>query len=313
MGKNKQKNAVDLKRFKDVQSLEYYNSLDWDSIIWERTLDALKITLNDKSSLYKTRVKSNKNYVVKYSLRGFPKAFQIKVKEGTVMSNAKREFRDTPFESGSRSTSEGGSPESESDGDDLHRDANDEVIRVEGEDDPEHSEHEDAEYGRVEGRTYTRSDDMMRDVREEDELNQVDVFHADSGTEPPVDEECPEYAARRREGANADESTYSYLWSIDSALSRLDGHISGLDSHVFSMEENMTDMKGQLSTILSLLQSMHKGSTVNEEMTRSPIPSREPDTTVTASDTPIPILPLQPDTTPSPTPNPLYSPKPSLP
>ncbi|XP_038880465.1 uncharacterized protein LOC120072125 [Benincasa hispida] len=28
MGKNKQKNAMDLKRFKDVQNIEYYNSLD---------------------------------------------------------------------------------------------------------------------------------------------------------------------------------------------------------------------------------------------------------------------------------------------
>ncbi|XP_038896436.1 uncharacterized protein LOC120084698 [Benincasa hispida] len=218
MGKNKQKNAVDLKCFKDIQSLEYYNSLDWGTIIWERTLDALKTALNDKSSLYKTRVKSNKNYVVKYSLRGFPQAFQvwtyeilassidrniaerrskvvlprilrwscshsvsfkvferkifesnnIKVKEGTVMSNAEREFRDTPVErrpifelsadddsskSGSRSTSGGGSPESESDNDDHRGDANDEVVRVEGGDDPEHSEHEDAEYGRVEGGT----------------------------------------------------------------------------------------------------------------------------------------------------------------
>ncbi|XP_038892557.1 uncharacterized protein LOC120081601 [Benincasa hispida] len=216
------------------------------------------------------------------------------------------------FESGSRSTSEGGSPESESDGD-VHRgNANDEVVRVEGGDDLEHSEHEDVEYGKVEGGTYKRSDDMfddmMGDVREEDELNQVDVFHANFGTERPVDEECPECAVRRREGANADESTYSYLRSIDSALSRLDGCISGLDSRVSIMEENMTEMKGQLSAILSLLQSMHKGSTVNEEMTRSPIPSREPDTTVTASDTPIPIPPLQSDTTPSPTSNPPVQP-----
>ncbi|XP_038896437.1 uncharacterized protein LOC120084700 [Benincasa hispida] len=78
MGKNKQKNPVDLKRFKDVQNLEYYNSLDWGTIIWERTLDALKTTLNDKSSLYKIKVK-------------------IKVKEGTVMSDAEREFRDTQW------------------------------------------------------------------------------------------------------------------------------------------------------------------------------------------------------------------------
>ncbi|XP_038896011.1 uncharacterized protein LOC120084191 [Benincasa hispida] len=77
MEKNKQKNAIYLKRFKDVQNLEYYNSLDWGTIIWERTLDALKTALNDKSSLYKTRVKANKNYVVKYSLRGFPQAFHI--------------------------------------------------------------------------------------------------------------------------------------------------------------------------------------------------------------------------------------------
>ncbi|XP_038896435.1 uncharacterized protein LOC120084697 [Benincasa hispida] len=147
---------------------------------------------------------------------------------------------------------------------------------------------------------------MIGDVREEDELNQVDVFHANSSTKRLVDEECSKYTARRRKEANADESTYSYLRSIDSALSRLDGHISDLDIRVFSMEENMTDMKGQLSAILSLLQSMHKGSTVNEETTRSPIPSRELDTTATVSDTPIP--PLQPDTTPSPTPNPPVQP-----
>ncbi|XP_038902309.1 uncharacterized protein LOC120088943 [Benincasa hispida] len=61
MGKNKQKSAVDLKRFKDVQNIKYYNSLDWGTIIWERTLDALKTALNDKSSLYKTKVKGNKN------------------------------------------------------------------------------------------------------------------------------------------------------------------------------------------------------------------------------------------------------------
>ncbi|XP_038902177.1 uncharacterized protein LOC120088810 [Benincasa hispida] len=233
MGKNKQKDAINLKRFKDVQNLKYYNSLDWGTIIWERTLDALKIALNDKSSLYKTRVKANKNYVVKYSLRGFSQAFyvwtyeilassiagniaerrskreifesnNIKVKKGTVMSDAEREFRDTlvdrrpifelggdddSSESGNRLTSEGGSPESESDGDDHRGDDNDEVVRVEGGDELEHSEHEDAEYGRVKGGTYTPSDDMMGDVREEDELNQLDVYLANSGRERPVDDE----------------------------------------------------------------------------------------------------------------------------
>ncbi|XP_038896492.1 uncharacterized protein LOC120084741 [Benincasa hispida] len=33
MGKNKQKNVVDLKHFKDVQNIEYCNSLDWGTII----------------------------------------------------------------------------------------------------------------------------------------------------------------------------------------------------------------------------------------------------------------------------------------
>ncbi|XP_038903668.1 uncharacterized protein LOC120089906 isoform X2 [Benincasa hispida] len=70
------------------------------------------------------------------------------------------------------------------------------------------------------------------------------------------------------------------------------------------MEENMTEMKGQLSTILSLLQSMHKGSTVNEERPGHPSHLGSLIRTALASDTPIPIPPLQPDTTPSPTPNP---------
>ncbi|XP_038889364.1 uncharacterized protein LOC120079280 [Benincasa hispida] len=226
MGKNKQKNTVDLKRFKDVQNIEYYNSLDWGTIIWERTLDALKNALNDKSSLYKMKVKENKNYVVKYSLHGFPQAFQVwmyeilaasiagniverrskvalphilrwscshsvsfkelerdifesnntNVKGGLVMTNAEREFRDTPVdrqpifdlganddsaESGSRSSS-GGS--SESDGDDHRGGNNDECGRVEGGDEHEHSEHEDAKCGRVEGGIYTPSDDMFLDV-----------------------------------------------------------------------------------------------------------------------------------------------------
>ncbi|XP_038874922.1 uncharacterized protein LOC120067433 [Benincasa hispida] len=327
MGKNKQKNAVDLKCFKDVQTLDYYNSLDWGTIIWERTLDALKTVLNDKSSLYKTRVKGNKNYVVKYSLRGFPQAFQvwtyeilassiagniakrrskvalprilrwscshslsfkelkreifesnnIKVKEGNVMSDAEREFRDTPVdgrpifdlgtdddssENGNRSTSDRGSPESESDSDDHCRGDNDEVIRVEGGDEPEHSEHKDVEYGKMERGTYTPSDnmfhDVMEDVHDEDELNQLDVYLTDSRRERPVDEECPECAARHREGANPNESIYSYLQIMDNSLSRLDGRISGLDSCVSNMEENMTDMKGQLLAILLLLQSMCK-------------------------------------------------------
>ncbi|XP_038887205.1 uncharacterized protein LOC120077392 [Benincasa hispida] len=50
MGKNKQKNPMDLKRFKDIKNIEYYNSLAWGTIIWERTLDDLKIALNDKSN-----------------------------------------------------------------------------------------------------------------------------------------------------------------------------------------------------------------------------------------------------------------------
>ncbi|XP_038895909.1 uncharacterized protein LOC120084079 [Benincasa hispida] len=143
MGKNKQKNAVDLKRFKDVQSLEYYNSIDWGTIIWERTLDALKTALNDKSSLYKTRVKSNKNYAVITFLRGFPQAFPGMDDPSFIDSwehcGAKEQFALPRINRWS--TMRGGSPESESDGEDHRGDANDEVVKVEGGDNLDHSEH----------------------------------------------------------------------------------------------------------------------------------------------------------------------------
>ncbi|XP_038905789.1 uncharacterized protein LOC120091745 [Benincasa hispida] len=203
-----------------------------------------------------------------------------KVKEGLVMTDTEREFWDTPLdrqpifdlganddsaESGSRSSS-GGS--FESDGNDHRGDNNDECGRVEGGDEHEHYEHEDAECGRVEGGTYTPSDDMFHDVagdvRDEDELNPPDVHLADSHRERCMDEECLECAAHK-EGANPNNSIYSYLQTIESSLSRLDGRISSLDSRVSKIEENMTDMKGQLSAILSLLQSMCKGSMVIEE------------------------------------------------
>ncbi|XP_038906048.1 uncharacterized protein LOC120091949 [Benincasa hispida] len=213
---------------------------------------------------------------------------QIKVKEGIVMTDVEREFRDTPvdrrpiFDLGANDDSvesdnksgSGGSPES--DGDDHRGGNNDECGRVEGEDEHEHSKHEDAECRRVEGGIYTSSDDMFHDVVgdicDEDELNPFDVHLVDSHRESSMDEECPECAAHR-EGTNPNDSIYSYIRTIDSSLSRLDGRISSLDSRVSNMEENMTNMKGQLSVILSLLQSMCKGSTVNEETTRLSIPS----------------------------------------
>lgn len=53
VGKNKKKSAMDRRRFEKVEDLEYYNDLD-------------------KVAIYKKKVKSNKTFVVKYSLSGFP-------------------------------------------------------------------------------------------------------------------------------------------------------------------------------------------------------------------------------------------------
>ncbi|XP_038875137.1 uncharacterized protein LOC120067672 [Benincasa hispida] len=226
------------------------------------------------------------------------KSNNIKIKEGIVMTDAEREFWDTPMdrrpifdlgvdndsaESSNRSSS-GGSSESKSEIDDHRGDDNDECGRVEGEDEHEHSEHENAECGRVEGGTYTPSDDMFHDVVgdvcDEDESNPPNVHLVDSHRERSMDEECPECAAHR-EGVNPDDSIYSYLRTIDSSLSRLDGRISSLDSRVSNMEENMTDMKGQLSTILSLLQSMCKSLKI-PPLHLLPTPPLEPDTTTTS-------------------------------
>ncbi|XP_038884017.1 uncharacterized protein LOC120074969 [Benincasa hispida] len=123
--------------------------------------------------------------------------------------------------------------------------------------------------------------DVVGDVRDEDELNPPDVHPADSHRERPS----------RRKGANLNDYIYLYLRSIDNSLSRLDGHISSLDSRVSKIEENMIDMKAQLSTIQSLLQSMCKGSMVIDEMTRSPIPHTGDDATMSL------IPPIDPDTT----------------
>ncbi|XP_038896702.1 uncharacterized protein LOC120084963 [Benincasa hispida] len=70
MGKNKQKNAMDHTLFDDVEDIDYYNSLDWDLIIWQRTLDFLKTALKDKT----------------------------KVKESLVMFEAEKEFRDASID-----------------------------------------------------------------------------------------------------------------------------------------------------------------------------------------------------------------------
>ncbi|XP_038882418.1 uncharacterized protein LOC120073687 [Benincasa hispida] len=75
MGKTNQKNVMDRTLFDDIEDIDYYNSLDWGTIIWQRTLDSLKTALKENVDLYKEKVRGNKNYVVKYSLRGFPQSF----------------------------------------------------------------------------------------------------------------------------------------------------------------------------------------------------------------------------------------------
>lgn len=78
MGKDKVKTLVDRSLYGVVDDLQYFNSLDWGTIIWERTLKGLqRAALADKVKVYKKNVARNKRYVIKYSLTGFPHAFQV--------------------------------------------------------------------------------------------------------------------------------------------------------------------------------------------------------------------------------------------
>ncbi|XP_008437501.1 uncharacterized protein LOC103482899 isoform X3 [Cucumis melo] len=77
MGKDRTKSIINKSLLDDVEDLKYYNSLDWGHILWERTLRGLQNALKNKVDMYKKKVKLNKNYNVKYSLPGFPHAFQV--------------------------------------------------------------------------------------------------------------------------------------------------------------------------------------------------------------------------------------------
>ncbi|XP_031741885.1 uncharacterized protein LOC105435430 isoform X2 [Cucumis sativus] len=77
MGKDRTKSIINKSLLDDVEDLKYYNSLDWGHILWEKTLRGLQNALKNKVDMYKKKVKLNKNYNVKYSLPGFPHAFQV--------------------------------------------------------------------------------------------------------------------------------------------------------------------------------------------------------------------------------------------
>lgn len=76
-GKDKTKSNIDRSLLDDVDDLDFFNSRDWGSIIWERTFNGLQKALRDKVFVYKQKARANQKYVVKYNLPGFPHAFQV--------------------------------------------------------------------------------------------------------------------------------------------------------------------------------------------------------------------------------------------
>lgn len=63
--KEKTRVNVDKKLFLDVEDLEYFNSMDWGKILWEKTFQRLQRGLKGKVENYKKRSKNNKNDIVK--------------------------------------------------------------------------------------------------------------------------------------------------------------------------------------------------------------------------------------------------------
>ncbi|XP_038887207.1 uncharacterized protein LOC120077396 [Benincasa hispida] len=76
MGREKARANVDKILLIDVKDLDYLNSMDWENVLWERTLLGLQRGLSDKSKNYEKRSKIDKNYIVKYNLPRFSHAFQ---------------------------------------------------------------------------------------------------------------------------------------------------------------------------------------------------------------------------------------------
>lgn len=77
MGKNKGKSNVDKDLYGQVEDLDYFNNMDWGTTIWQRTLKGLQSAMKDKVVNYKNKVTTNKKFQVRYSLTGFPVAFQV--------------------------------------------------------------------------------------------------------------------------------------------------------------------------------------------------------------------------------------------
>lgn len=76
-GREKIRAFVDMRLFLDVENIEYFSSLDWENILWERTFPELQRGLDGKAKNYKKRFKNNKDYIIKYNILGFLYPFQV--------------------------------------------------------------------------------------------------------------------------------------------------------------------------------------------------------------------------------------------
>ncbi|XP_038889303.1 uncharacterized protein LOC120079213 [Benincasa hispida] len=96
MGREKTRANVDKTLLIDMKDLDYLNSMDWGNVLWERTLLGLQRGLSGKSENYKKRSKINKNYIVKYNLSRFPRAFQTRITPiPLIMFDMEGWYRDT--------------------------------------------------------------------------------------------------------------------------------------------------------------------------------------------------------------------------
>ncbi|XP_038889082.1 uncharacterized protein LOC120078991 [Benincasa hispida] len=61
MGREKTRTNIDKTLLIDVEDLDYFNSMDWRNVLWERTLLGLQGGLSGKTENYEKRSKINKN------------------------------------------------------------------------------------------------------------------------------------------------------------------------------------------------------------------------------------------------------------
>ncbi|XP_038895990.1 uncharacterized protein LOC120084166 [Benincasa hispida] len=99
MGKDKHM-SIDLYLFQVADDLDYFNNMNWGSMLWDRTLGGLQQAYFGKARTYRDNMARNPSYVIKFSLPGFPLAFQIVVNTMLDKSDDEHAYTSTLVQKG---------------------------------------------------------------------------------------------------------------------------------------------------------------------------------------------------------------------